>query len=233
VSASSQTSRFVALIGFSTIIVILLVVSFGGIIDFNDDDEGITSLYNYGEVTDFTLPSVDGSNYTFSSDDGKIRILTFIYTKCMQGCYTLSLTMSALFERLEQETLLDTVKLVSIDFDYIFDNMTDLQTYASVFSDSTDEWQFVLGSQNQTDQVAKDWNFDFQLQNTTANDMETTTTTTEHDHVHDHEVVYLHAFITYVIDQNGNLRKYLWGKDWTVDEAIKTIEFLIEENQTN
>lgn len=214
------------IIGFSTIILVIAGVSIISLINPNP----IKELDVLGSSTDFTLPSIDGTDYTFSSDEGKVRVVTFLYTKCTAGCGVLATKMGSVWNHLIEDGMGDNIKFISIDFDFQFDNMTDLTEYAHRFTEDTSRWQWLLGDQNQTEKVTDEWNFYYEWVNMTeVTNTDTTDTTDDHSEHTGHEVVYSHIFAIYIVDQEGNFRKIFYGLLWENDELYNTVEFLIKE----
>lgn len=189
----------------------------------------IDYLPRRGHAPDFTLPSVDGDNFTLSETEGKIRVLTFIYTKCDQGCALITTKQMEIKHELQEMEIYNEVQLITIDFDYISDTMDDLLKYADFFLDDSDPWQFLLGDENQTHEVTDAYNFTFELD---MSDMNETSSeglqTLEMDHSN-HSVVYIHPFLTWFIDQTGEIRSLEIGLDWTVERGVNIIDFLLEE----
>ena len=165
--------------------------------------------------SDFTLPSIDGSDYTFSSDSGKIRVVSFIYTDCQMGCAVITSQMAEVRTALNRSSFLglranlDDVKFITIDFDYVNDSMSELQLYANRFSSDLSTWQFVMGDKAQTDATAIDWNFSFNY----SAKMQ----------------MYIHPFILYIVDGEGNVRRIFLGLDWETEVVVETINFLASE----
>ncbi len=172
---------------------------------------------------DFTLPSIDGSNYTFSSDTGKIRIVTFIATKCSEtdSCLLTTQNMASLMQQLKIQNISDNVKFVTVDFDTVNDTMEDLQNFAQTYSQSTTEWQFLLGEANQTSIITELWGYYYQ-----PHDIDHTAV--NQGTIDKHEP-WSQSYITYVVDQNGNFRYDLIGNFWEVSFAFEIIEFLVNE----
>ena len=61
----------------------------------------------------------------------------------------------------------------------------------------------------------------------TAMDMTDTTTTDDMSEHLDHDIVWLHPFVVYLVDQDDNLRKKVWGLDWEQNQVVDLIEQLL------
>ncbi|MHA2033099.1 MAG: SCO family protein [Candidatus Kariarchaeaceae archaeon] len=214
----------------STIILVVIIGSLLVASAIPDDESPIVVKLNlpyYSEVTDFTLTNSDNESYTFSSDDGKIRVVNFFYTKCPgdEGCSLITLKLSQLFSEVRQHDYLDKIKFISIDFDYINDTVADVYEYANKYSSDTENWQFLIGNKTQIDNVTNDWKYYFAVNNVT------TSLALKHgDEVHNPDP-YDHTFVVYIVDQNSIIRKYLLGSSWDLDNAFESLEFLIDEYQ--
>lgn len=218
-------------IAVTLIVVVFLTLGIGQHITSNKQSNSqgslvITQLPSYsfpGQVQtapDFTLPSITGQNYTFSSDAGKIRLVDFFYTKCPgnQGCALITQNMAFIYDKLKQNNQLNQVKLISIDFDYINDTMTNLQAYAANYTQDTTNWQFLLGNAAQTNKTTSEWGFYYQVNNATA------TTTTMNSGPKE---PYIHTLMVYFIDQTGHWRYSAFGNTWTPNDAYTVISWLL------
>ncbi|MCY3412252.1 MAG: SCO family protein [Candidatus Heimdallarchaeota archaeon] len=188
------------------------------------DPNPIRDLGVVGKATDFSLPSIDGAKYQLYNETGKIKVLTFIYTKCIWGCSTIVAKMDMVRDMLQEEGRMNSIRFIAIDFDYLYDNMTDLEIYAEIFVNLPQDlvyWQFLLGNEEETLKVTSDYGFAFKYVN------ETTELGLDHDGS-DH-VEYLHFFMTYIIDKNNNIRKILYDQTWANDELYYHLDFLLEE----
>jgi protein SCO1/2 len=197
-----------SLVGLITIISIIVVASIA-------NQSSIEELDVIMTPGDFTLPSIDGSDYTFSTDSGKIRVLSFIYTDCQMGCGVVTANMAKVRNALNRSSMLglranlNDVKFVTIDFDYENDSMSDLQDYANKFSSDLSMWQFVMGDKTQTDEIAQNWNFSFNYSSMMQ--------------------MYIHPFVLYIVDGEGLVRRMFLGLDWETEEVVETINFLASE----
>ena len=218
--------KVVARVGLSIFIVILL----SSAIYFQFfETQKIQSLPDLGEVEDFTLPSINGDDFTFSSTDGNIRFVWFVYTKCQQGCSVLTTKIADVYDQLQKKGKADNVDMITIDFDFQFDSMQNLTFYADLYYQPGDSWEFLLGNENQTREVTFNWNFYFELSSPINDTDHGGTLALLHDG--SHEVEYIHAFIFYVIDKNNHLRRQFIGLEWEAQDVIETVDFLNSEQQ--
>lgn len=184
---------------------------------------------NVSVAPDFTLPNINGQNYTFSADAGKIRLVDFFYTKCQGnlGCSLASQKLFFVYSKLKENNQLDKVRIISIDFDYINDTMSSLRTYANTYTQDTTNWQFLLGNETQTKKTTSEWGFYYAINNVTAN---VTTTSLQLNHGDAaHPDPYVHSLIIYFIDQSGHWRYAALGDYWTVTDAYAVITALLNE----
>lgn len=223
-------TKLIGLIGFVTIVGVLVgvtIVKLSNPYPFDSIEVG-------EKAGDFTLPSVDGKDYTLSSDSGKVIVLTFMYTRCQMGCATISANMASVRNKLVDEGLMSQVKFVSINFDYNYSTMDDLIKYGKVYSNNTDQWQFVMGDESQTNKTMDVFDFphfvDEGVNMTMTNEMNMTMNMGPS---------LSHAFLVYLIDQDGNLRNnpnivgnekwYLTGKEWKSDDLYLPVHYLLNE----
>ena len=186
-------------------------------------------LTDLGVRPDFTLPSTTGSNFTLSSTNGKVRLVTFIYTKCMEGCATLTANMATTMSQLQAANLTNQVQFVTIDFDFLFDNMSDLTNYAANFTQPSYPWVWLLGNQNQTETITQQWGFYYNL---TSSPSTNTTSYTQLTPDHTGMVEYTHIFEVFVLDGAGHWQYTLLGANWTPATAMQVIQKVMDLNTT-
>ncbi|MCE7734808.1 MAG: SCO family protein [Candidatus Heimdallarchaeota archaeon] len=177
----------------------------------------------YGQITNFTLTNSNNESYTFSEDSNKIKVVNFFYTKCPgdEGCALVTLRISQLFAKVRQSNYLEQVRFVSIDFDYINDTIADLDPYAKLYTSDTENWQFLIGNKTEIDNLTDEWGYYFAINN------QTTSLKLNHgDETHEIDP-YDHSFVIYIVDQNSNIRKFLLGASWDINDAFLGIEQLI------
>ncbi|MCE7733772.1 MAG: SCO family protein [Candidatus Heimdallarchaeota archaeon] len=224
--------------------VLIGIIVIGGIgyyiTSLNDENSPDFNFEDYGQAPDFTLNNMYQQPITFKDYDDKVRVLTFVYTKCTAGCSTNVIRMLNILFSLNNQNYSDEIQFFTIDFDYIHDNYTSLQEYASIMLGENPlptNMEFLFGTETEINQTAKDWDFYFELSespllNTTETgggmDMELNNTMHMGDEEHPaHEVVWTHPFVVYLIDKNGDIRKKIWGLEWEQDLLEEMIRELI------
>lgn len=180
----------------------------------------------YGKVTDFTLTNSNNDTYTLSQDSSKIKVVNFFYTKCPgdEGCSLVTLKISQLFAKVRQNDYLDKIRFISIDFDYINDTQSDLDPYAKLYTADTDNWQFLIGNKTEIDTLTTEWGYYFQ-----ENNQSSVLNLNHGDEIHNPDP-YDHSFVVYIVDQDSNIRKFLLGSSWDINEAFLGLEQLLNSN---
>jgi protein SCO1/2 len=205
----------------SSIILTILITSLIGISLYQNYSENqVNDLPVYNQINQFTLPSITGENFTYVPNENPVMIVSFMYTKCPgdSGCSLITQNMDILEDRLENSEFQDTTML-SIDFDYVNDTMTDLKNYATLFTNNFERWKFVLGNENQTNSVAEQFGFYFSINS----DLQLS-------HGENDDDPYVHPMITYILDRDGYIRKLIQGTDWNFDQILNSINYLNSDN---
>lgn len=215
---------------------IILVAILGSLLIYSaipavtDDSQiDIRDLPYYGKVTDFTLTNSNNESYSFSDDSTKIKVVNFFYTKCPgnEGCALVTLRISQLFAKVRQSDYLDQIRFLSIDFDYINDTVADLDPYAKLYTSDTENWQFLIGNKTEIDTLTDEWGYYFAINNQTS-----TLKLNHGDEIHDLDP-YDHSFVIYIVDQNSNIRKFLLGASWDINDAFLGLEQLVNSITNN
>jgi cytochrome oxidase Cu insertion factor (SCO1/SenC/PrrC family) len=207
----------------------LLTIS--GIVVYNQffDPVNQIELREYYYTEDFTLTTHKGEPFTLSSSDGTIRVLTFIFTACTWGCSTITFKMAQAFDILKEQGYDEKITFIEIVFDYIYDNATTIANHINLITSYSadtipDNYLFLHGNEEEITSVTDSWNYFIKYVNETDHD-------NDHDHIplqplhddHDH-IDWIHAFIVYVIDKDGMVRKFITGTDWDIDLLVNTVK---------
>ncbi len=204
-------------IGVTAIIVLILGVSMFNWFNPNP----INNLDNLDVAHDFTVPSVDGADYTLGDDTGKVIAFNMVYTRCMMGCSVQMANLAGVRNKLVANGQMDNVKFVTMSFDTIMDSLSTMEGYANTYGNGTDtsQWQFLMPqSEDLLNAIADAYDFTYTLtgDNMTMNGM-------------DMGPEYNHDFIVFLIDQNGNIRHKTIGKSFETDDLYWPIDFLLNE----
>lgn len=211
-----------------TIIVLGLVIA-GGFTSYQLWFNPINQIEfdNFGKAGDFTLTNVQGENFTFSSTEGKVRVVSWIYTSCVWGCSTITLKMSQAYDLLVETGFSDDIYFVEIDFDYIYDNLTTLANHIDIMTEYTattlpSNYQFVWGNEAQINQSRSALlNYYIELVNTTTGGIQPLHEGEEHP------VEWIHQFLVYIIDPQDNIVKLVSGLEWTPKDLAIIVEALL------
>ncbi|MCP8616012.1 SCO family protein [Salirhabdus salicampi] len=131
------------------ILILLVTISFSLLYWLWPKQDDLTVI---GEVEPFTLEDVFGESYEL--DNGKIKLITFFYTKCPDVCPLTMKYMANMVHPL-QDMLGEQVEFVSITLDPEHDTKSIIQHYASSFTNDDNGWYWVRTTPNQTRDIAK------------------------------------------------------------------------------
>jgi len=105
------------------------------------------------KVDPFSLQSIDGQEY--HSDNDKVKLLTFFYTKCPDICPLTMVDFQKLQEELQNKDLFGKhVELVAITLDPEVDTKEIIKSYSQSFRADYDGWKFLRGSEDETQAIA-------------------------------------------------------------------------------
>lgn len=178
-------------------------------------------VYDYGPAPDFTLENYDHTSVVFSEAVNKVKILSWTYTHCTQGCGVITLKMLNLFYQLQSQGKEEQVRFYDINFDYMHDNHSTVENYAKSFlADDIipENFYFLVGNKSSIRTTADAWGYDFVFDNTTQNSAHS-----------GHSIVWIHPFITYIIDKNGIIRAKIFGLEWTESHLLDIVDYLLGE----
>lgn len=101
----------------------------------------------------FTLDSIEGERY--QSDNGKVKLLTFFYTKCPDVCPLTMVDFKDIQEKLQTEGIFGSeVELLAVTLDPEVDTVPVIKKYAEAFDANPDGWKFLRGTPNETKEIA-------------------------------------------------------------------------------
>ncbi len=91
-------------------------------------------------IPDVELQTMSGQIEKFGADDGKIKVVEFIYTTCPTICQSAGADLARLRERVVKLGGADKVKLLSISFDPETDQVAQLSQYGKVHAADGAVW---------------------------------------------------------------------------------------------
>ena len=150
---------------------------------------GDDRLREFGSVPDFELIERNGNPVTLSDLEGQIWVANLIFTNCGGMCPMMTNQMRSL-----QETLPESVRLVSFTVDPNRDTPEVLSTYADRHGAEGDRWIFLTGERDQIYRLSKE-GFHLAVDDTIGTEIEPIT----------------HSTRFVLVDQIGTIRSYYDG----------------------
>ncbi len=184
---------------------------------------------------DFTLQDINNKPVNFASSNGTIRLVTFFYASCPDGCSVITTKLNNVYTDLQKKSKVNDLTFFEIDFDY-YDNLTTVRNYVNQTMGTLNlpsNFHVLLGNHTQIDKITKDWNFVFFPINQTTTTTKTAGTipseyTPNHGGNMSHMThrLWAHQFLVYVVDQAGSIQKIYNGLDWKNSDMIGFIDYL-------
>lgn len=162
-------------------------------------------------VPDFTLLDQERRPFRLSSLQGKLVLVTFIYTSCPDVCPLFTAKFAQIQRMLKQENRNDYF-LLSITVDPEVDSPGVLKAYARRFEADLKTWAFLTGSK---EELKKAWEAFGVVEKKRGRGL------------------IQHTSLTTLIDRQGIRRVDYYGASWTEKEVLKDIAALAKEGQTN
>ncbi len=161
-------------------------------------------------MADFTLEKLDGTPFQLTETDGKVRLVSFIFTNCPDVCPATTAYMVQMQDELKQKGLYgNQVQFLSVSFDPERDTPEVLQEYADRFRVDQSGWHILRGDQAAVEKVTKSFGIGV---------------------IKQPDGSYVHTMVTFLLDKEHNLRKmYGMGADMKPEEIMKDMEILADE----
>jgi protein SCO1/2 len=161
-------------------------------------------------MDDFTLEKVDGTPFHLRDTDGKVRLVSFIFTHCPDVCPATTFYMARMQDELKAKGLYGKdVVFLTITFDPERDTPEVLQKYAEQFHADQSGWYFLRGDTAAVAQVTKAFGIGVLKQPDGS---------------------YLHTMRTFVLDKERNLRvMHGMGAEMNPDAVTHDLELLADE----
>ena len=175
-----------------------------GAADAAPKSEGLPTI---GPAPAFTLTAQDERRVSLADLRGKVVVLTFIYTTCVDTCPLLTTKMAALQSRLGAD-FARRVFFVSITVDPERDTPAVLKGYGAAHGARFDGWAFMTGTPAEIREVAK--RYGIFSKKTARGDVD-------------------HTFLTSVIDARGRLRVQYLGVRFDPTELFNDVRGVLAE----
>lgn len=166
-----------------------------------------TELSVIEKAADFKFINQDNQEITLSQFLGRVKVVTFIYAKCHQArvCPLTTKNFKKLQDSLEGSLDKNTV-ILSISFDAEFDTPGMLKKYAQLYDADFHNWHFLTGDKAAIEKTCQDYKFIAEKQD---------------------DGTFRHSAITFLIDQNNNIRKIYFSNLWSPEEIKQDIMALL------
>lgn len=161
------------------------------------------------QLSDYTLASTLGEDYTFSDHLGEITLLYFGYRTCPDYCPTTFGELKRVYQSIEEQNLQDKLNIVFVTVDPERDKLDDLEAYVSLFHED------FIGLYDDGDMLEK-MKSEFGI-------------TVERRDIEGSDMYFLdHTVSVFMINENGNLlAQYLYGTD--VRDIIHDLEIVLAD----
>lgn len=101
-----------------------------------------------GEFPEITLTNQDGKEFTFSQVEGKVLVVSYIYTNCPDICHTIGAKLNAFKNTLKAKGVQDKVYFISISLDPERDTPQVLKQHARMMNLDLTNWVLLTGDEN-------------------------------------------------------------------------------------
>ncbi|MEH7884941.1 SCO family protein [Bacillus sp. JJ1609] len=170
-------------------------------------NSGLKDAKNY-PIEDFKYTNQDGQPYSKKDLKGKVWVADFVFTNCADVCPPMTANMAKLQDMIKEEGLED-VEIVSFSVDPTVDKPEVLTEYGKKFNVDFKNWNFLTGyTQEEIEKFALE-NFKTIVKKPQSGDQ------------------VIHGTDFYLVDQNGDMRKYYTGlKEVPFEQIIEDIKAL-------
>jgi len=168
---------------------------------------GVNSdLPHIGPAPGFTLIDQNGKAFSLGNTQGRVAVVTFIFTTCSATCPLLTAKLVSVQRDLGSDA--PNVIFAAITVDPLNDTPAALKEYAEAYSADTSHFVFLTGSLEQIEDVSRRY-------------------TVFRNAALDGEVE--HTFLTSLVDRSGTLRVQYLGTRFDTEEFIQDVRSLLEE----
>lgn len=145
------------------------------------------------EAPDFTLTDLNGEQRAFSDSDGKVRLVYFFFATCPDVCPMTTRDMVDVQNELKERGVFGSkVEFHWISIDPYRDTQEVLERFADGYKADRSGWHFLRGEAEEIVEIAR--GFNLLVMNPSPDQI-------------------VHQNIIALVDQKGQLRKYIFGSD--------------------
>jgi protein SCO1 len=162
-------------------------------------------------VPDLPLVDQDGAPMTLRSGDGRVRVVTFIYTRCPLPdlCPLMVKHLEALRRRANEEELGSRLALLGVTMDPSFDTPPVLHSYGEAVlkgSNRFDQWTLATGTAAQVENVARFFGVGYRAEGGFVT----------------------HTLTTAVVSHDGRVMRVFGSNSWRPDDVYDVVQRGIE-----
>ncbi len=224
-------SRLVSLVSVGAILLIIVLTACS-----SSPEEFLGTRLTSGDpATPFELTDQFGQTVSLSDYDGKVVLLTFLYTNCPDVCPIVTSQLRKTHEMLGDAA--NEVAFVAISVDPERDSVEEAHAFSDDW-DMTDNWAFLVGDEEELSPIWKAYYLDPAIDAQSREDADdhaedVSTQTHDHDGVNaagqDIENRYLvsHSTPVYLIDREGIMR-VVSTPPLDIDILIHDIKLLVD-----
>jgi len=165
-------------------------------------------LSRIGPAPDFALTLQDGAQIGLADLRGKVVVVTFIYTTCVDTCPLLTAKLVGIQRQLGVDGA--RVRFVAITVDPVKDTPAALRRYAEEHGAKAPGWIFLTGTEGDIGEVAR--RYGIYVKKRPAGDVD-------------------HTFLTSLIDGEGVLRVQYQGVRFSPGEFLRDLRSLLFEGR--
>jgi protein SCO1 len=164
-----------------------------------------------GSFPDTALTDHNGREFHFSELDGKVVLVSYIFTNCPDICHIIGNKINILKVKLEDKGYGDRVAYVSISIDPQNDTPEKLKMHAQHMNFDMSNWYFVTGSIGSVYKLIAEAGI-FPMREEAQNNL---------------GYVMIHRDRVSLVDKKGHIRKHYKGTTFDYDEVTKDIKSLL------
>jgi protein SCO1 len=158
-------------------------------------------------IPDFTMTDQEGKPFQFAKLEGKVTLLSFVYTTCPDVCPLFTAKMAQI-QRTMSEKQKDGYFLLSITTDPEVDSPKVLKAYGKRYNVDFNTWAFLTGTEQQLRPVWSSFGVSV---------------------VQRARGLVAHTTLTTLVDRKGRQRFNYYGDHWQENQVLRDISTLLTE----